>query len=256
MIKKLGFTITEILLTLGIIGVVSALAIPAFTTDIQKQVWANSLAANQTKLEKAFQHLIAKEVVMDLTKTTAWNELSANESGALLDNTTSEQTLKDFAEATNILTSTGQSVADYYGDIPVYNINNSKLTIANDNELKSMTSFEMDTGAAVFLYINHVSKLDSKSSILNMGGNLYQKLANVAIDVNGKKKPNKIGRDIFFFALSPDGELYPFGGNDYGAFFTQATWYNWKIYCSDSSKFFEGKHCTARLIENNYKFDY
>ena len=119
-----------------------------------------------------------------------------------------------------------------------------------------MRSFEMDTGAAVFLYIKNESKMDSESVISNLGGNLYQKLANVAIDVNGKKRPNKIGRDIFFFALGPDGVLYPFGGNDYGAFQSQSLPFTWNVYCSNNVKFFEGKYCTARLIENNYKFDY
>ena len=40
---KFGFTLAEVLITLGIIGVVAALTLPSLVTNYQKQVTVNKL---------------------------------------------------------------------------------------------------------------------------------------------------------------------------------------------------------------------
>ena len=60
------------------------------------------------------------------------------------------------------------------------------------------------------------------------------------VDVNGDKKPNKLGRDIFLFLLTQDG-IVPAGAdvsaND-----------------SDCKQGGAGYHCTARVIQEGMNY--
>lgn len=59
----------------------------------------------------------------------------------------------------------------------------------------------------------------------------------IYIDVNGKRKPNQFGRDVFVFELRKDGRLYTIGNsND----------------CPGVADF----ACAARIMENGWKMDY
>ena len=74
--------------------------------------------------------------------------------------------------------------------------------------------------------------------------------AKIGIDINGKKSPNIIGRDIFVFHLTQEGYLKPYGSGDFGE--SKVTEAN----CSTNVTGNVGEHCAARLIENGYKMDY
>ena len=101
----------------------------------------------------------------------------------------------------------------------------------------------------------------TEDEILEAGGSLITRAGEIVIDVNGKANPNTYGRDIFRFFLGSDGMLYPQGGLDYSIYLSgddSRTWEN-----SDSNydqciniSTSKGNGCTARLIENNFKFDY
>ncbi len=41
--KNFGFTLAEVLITLGIIGVIAALTLPNLIANYQKKVWATQL---------------------------------------------------------------------------------------------------------------------------------------------------------------------------------------------------------------------
>ena len=49
---KFGFTLAEVLITLGIIGVVAALTLPSLVTNYQKQVTVNKLKKFYNGLEQ------------------------------------------------------------------------------------------------------------------------------------------------------------------------------------------------------------
>ena len=84
------------------------------------------------------------------------------------------------------------------------------------------------------------------------------------IDVNGTKKPNTLGRDIFTFILADNGKIYPLYGLDYSLATTgneSQRWQNRQSWgCGipgiKSIKGADGWGCTARLIENNWVMDY
>jgi len=70
--KKRGFTLAEILIALGIIGVVAALTIPSMTTGHNKNVWAKSLAVAKSNFDRAMTTVIMKELANNLSETEVW----------------------------------------------------------------------------------------------------------------------------------------------------------------------------------------
>ena len=53
-IKKVAFTLAEVLITLGIIGVVAAMTLPALIGNYQKQVTVNKLKRSYTTISQMF----------------------------------------------------------------------------------------------------------------------------------------------------------------------------------------------------------
>ena len=75
--KKLGFTLTEIMITMGIIGVVAVLTLPTLFSDYQKQQTATSLAKAINTLETANQEILRGENVDDLVQLENTNGMEA-----------------------------------------------------------------------------------------------------------------------------------------------------------------------------------
>ena len=73
--KKLGFTLVEILVAFGIIGVISALLIPQLQSSYKKQVYASTLATTASNFENAMAKMMSAENVTTLWETNAWQDL-------------------------------------------------------------------------------------------------------------------------------------------------------------------------------------
>ena len=70
MTKRLGFTLAEVLITLGIIGVVSALTAPALSTNTQKAKIGPALARFSSILGSALQEYMVNNDLTDLSDET------------------------------------------------------------------------------------------------------------------------------------------------------------------------------------------
>ena len=81
--KKTGFTLAEVLISLAIVGVVSAIAIPTFVSNTQAQSNVAKLSTVASALENALTTMIASEAAIDLTDTTFGKEYSKSISTAL-----------------------------------------------------------------------------------------------------------------------------------------------------------------------------
>lgn len=73
--KGLGFTLAEVLITLGIIGVVAALTLPSLVANYKKHVLVTQLKAELNIIENSFRKILANEGVDDLNNTPLFNEL-------------------------------------------------------------------------------------------------------------------------------------------------------------------------------------
>lgn len=68
--KKNGFTLAEILVSLGIIGVVSALALPTFMSNTQTRTHETTLNTSVTAIENAIGTILAQDGANTLSEST------------------------------------------------------------------------------------------------------------------------------------------------------------------------------------------
>ena len=66
--KKFGFTLAEVLITLGIIGVIATLTIPSLQTNVRAQSVGPGLAKAINTLENANKMLLTNENARNLTE--------------------------------------------------------------------------------------------------------------------------------------------------------------------------------------------
>ena len=71
--KKRGFTLAEILVSLGVIGVVSALALPTFMSNTQTRTHESTLNTSVTAIENAIGMILAQDAANTLGETDIIN---------------------------------------------------------------------------------------------------------------------------------------------------------------------------------------
>jgi len=174
---KKAFTLAEILITLGIIGVVTALTIPNLIANYQKKTTVAKLKETYSILQQAFK--LSQE---DNGEVESWN---ANLSGKDF----FEQYIKNYVKYQVVYTS---SELQSKTKIPYKYLNgvrNSSRTLNHANS----THFVLINGARISI------------NGYNDGGKI------IHIDVNGLSGPNTVGKDEFIFFLSSTDGLLPYG---------------------------------------------
>ena len=236
--KKRGFSLAEVMITLGIVAVISAMLLPSFVGNVQKQVWSKTLAATISDLETGFSRLIVKENVLNLTQTRAWNAVSSGGVPCLVSEA-GDDVMKAFASNTGFMTSIGGGISDFYEGRQIFELDRSVV----QNLDSRLTPYRLKNGAVVFLVID--VPIETQNN-----GKFEIWVADVLIDINGVQTPNTLGRDIFLFSLDANDKLYPWGGLDDSVFWNGDDSAYWR------NNDFTGQVAAARLIENNYRMDY
>lgn len=229
--QSFAFTLAEVLITLGIIGIVAAMTIPTIINNSNKMKYI-------TALKKSY---------------TTWNQALAK---MAVDSGTPEDITSLFTGTTD---SIGDNIASYFNVVQncksvvsagcftnkailSYNGTGASWDLDGFAYYKFITA---DGAAYMFLPISNCTTNESS----NITGDLTKICATFYVDVNGKKAPNTFGRDIFRFNLSNGRTpmLYPFGGVDSN----NAT--N-KAYCHGANT--TGFSCSSRIMEDGWQMEY
>ena len=177
--KKAAFTLAEVLITLGIIGVVAAITLPTLVANYQKQVWVNQLKKTYTTLNEGFKQMAASEGCTTLRCA----DISEDSPITMFDFTkakTKEKFVKTF-KLENV----------YVAGVPSNSIYNYKIKTLSGDEY---TFSEECVGNNESGLVGTTSSGEIMSFANTMAGPL------VAVDINGLKSPNTFGRDIFVFS--------------------------------------------------------
>ena len=191
--QKAAFTLAEVLITLGVIGVVAALTLPNLIQNYQKHIIINRLKVNYNILSNAIRRAEAENGPI-----TEWPEISSSIS---LDY--DEQTDKTAAK-TNASNIVKKYIVPY--------LNNAQLTetttLAQLGYKRAITynsgeTFAPVTASGPILRLNNgtIAFISITNSIPNENGKKMLMGMNFYLDVDGPNGQNIIGKDVFEAAV-------------------------------------------------------
>ena len=215
--NRVAFTLAEVLITLGIIGVVAAITLPTLIKNYKNQVYVTLLKQDVSILENSFKRILADNETDNLDNTP------------LYDGTKSLYDRTKFSK-------------DYF-------ISQTKFNdISNNSTIEFVKSVKKHDRNASMFYLNNGSCIAVESRQRNKKQYLY-------IDVNCDKSPNKIGYDQFIagFRLLGNVDISGIGfcpkdvlnGNDDVSFESPA----------DIARMF-GEGCFLKIVRDGWKMNY
>ena len=221
--KRFAFTLAEVLLTLGIIGVVAAMTMPALIANYQKKQTVASLKKAYTNLSQA-----VKLSELSNGDVQYWNFSLPGE--------------KFFLEYLS------QFITINSTTIIRQNIQYKYLNGANCAE-------DLCTGNSYITYI-------ADGSLLMISRTPRSDAKAIAIDINGLKKPNTAGKDLFAFWITKYDGIVPFGFGNFSSIDALGEEQNFSQYDRDMltgmksyacNKDKKGFWCTALIMMDGWE---
>lgn len=176
LISKKGFTLAEVLVTLGIIGVISAMTIPTLVKNHQRTVYVTQLKKVVTELSQAAERATNDSNAVSLRETKYRSD--ANLPSFLSDY---------FKVVKNCGTTLTPCFADSYETM-----SGDTFTLETPKSVVSLAS-----GASISIFAG----LGVGYSTVEHG------YLQMQVDVNGRQGPNILGRDLFYLELYDDGKI-------------------------------------------------
>ena len=178
MLVNYAFTLAEVLITLGIIGVVAALTIPVLVEN-------HRAAEFRTRLNTAYS-LIGQ----------AMERMRADDLSTLPDDYTAKLFVYSFSKYFEL----GDEIITSSPTQKQYNYKTYNNKVAIDYPILDDGMFGLKNGMYIF--------------IENPGMSLFGFKIGIFVDINGpQKNPNLLGHDLFAFQLLNDGFLKPMGSD-------------------------------------------
>ncbi len=208
---KKGFTLAEVLITIGIIGVVSALTLPTLIQDTQNKELEVRLKTTFNQMNQISQRFYADNGI----SFTEW----ASDRGNVLDYAAEfMKYYKGNLKASDYTYQDDISTAPY----PMFLLGGQK----SDSVLCDDGGFNSEVGGRLFFFNN--------TPPAGVNGPI------ICVDINGYQRPNTFGRDIFVFQFTTDNMVIPMGQRhrtniqpeDEGFNDDQQFFYEGETYCS------------------------
>ena len=156
-IKKSAFTMAEVLITLGVLGIVIAMTLPSIISNYQKKQTTNQLKKVYSTLKQATEFAKSK-----YGNVEDW------------DYNLDENTFLQTYYAPYLRTIINKDSVKYeYIDLSERKISQSRPTLV------------LEDGTYIFIIIVRA----------------FNNPFHIAVDINGNKSPNKMGRDLFVFSI-------------------------------------------------------
>lgn len=197
---KLGFTLAEVLITLGIIGVVAALTIPNLMTHLKNK-----------KLESQFKKTYAE---LNIAARTFYSqeESSVHDADVILyggdnseGNRRSDLVLDKFMTYFKGYQKTTDSWWLEYD-------RTHKITQKNLNSIAT-EHYPCDESRVAIDIVGRLYAFDNSSTQHN-----YSSGPKVCVDINGNDKPNQLGYDRFVFVFTENNAVVPYTGTSWNGF--------------------------------------
>lgn len=241
-----AFTLAEVLVTLGIIGIVAALTIPTIFDSYQKTNYITELQKFYTTMTQALSQMA--------TDNNCIGDLACTNVFSTDDRAIGDALVKYYKVTKNCsLDSPGncfpnKTAQNYDGSGATYNFSNHYNFITADGMTVAVWGYGGQNCSDAWLGYN---------ASYTGNGPLSQICGMVVVDTNGFKSPNAFGKDVFeFYIANGKGPmLYPKGGPDDGWGQINGYWKN-LIQCSPGVGRNDGTYCSGRIMDENWQMNY
>lgn len=174
-LRLMAFTLAEVLITLGIIGVVAAMTLPTLQQKIDERQNITALKKFYTEFANATNLLIS-----DQSEPGSWG-LRDNDADS------SQRVLEMYQKQLNMIKVCVEGDSSCF-PFPVHKYDGTVLITETQYNSWALKSFILNNGTTAFFDVNN--------------GNF-----SVFFDVNGFKNPNKLGVDVFAWAVNANGQI-------------------------------------------------
>lgn len=222
---KKGFTLSEVLICLGIVGTVAALTIPATMRNYQKRVLTTQLQKTYSQISSAVQTIMDAEHVDNFYETTATT-----------------------CPGNNCDTSVKYWFDNYFLPVKKDCQKGTDLCTAG-NTADSYQNIDGDNAGGINSYCIQTSDGAAICGFMNPNNTCFS----IVVDVNGPSAPNVTGRDVFSMDIHKDGSISDYSSgcadNSYGCSASQ---------CNNGtgSIFNVACGCLTSIIESGWKMEY
>jgi prepilin-type N-terminal cleavage/methylation domain-containing protein len=261
--KKAAFTLAEVLITLGIIGVVAAITLPTLIQNHQKKTYVEGLKTGISILSQGFRKMLADEGVDDLSNTemeqncnfVSYNTSSGKEvCEAILSKyfkVVKFQSQSDLTALGDTVDGTNTDTADCQNLVGKANkwwyLNNKTKCYGNTSSVTITLSNGMKVYLLLFSYSSYATGF-------------------IFLDINGGKGPNTYGRDAFLLYILPNGNVVGNYDGQYSKAYADYYGQSADTYRATQKDYAErncspttngsGEYCSGRIINDGWKMNY
>ena len=203
--KKSAFTLAEVLITLGIIGVVAAITLPSLIQKYQKKTYIEGLKVGISIFEQGFKAAMADDGVDDLADTQLYKACD----------------LQPYDSYEDWVTGCKPLMNKYFKGIKFESVPDMQALGDSSNIMTNTDTCRKLVGKTnKWYYLNDKSKCRGwKNGAITLANGMradfgfhsviwtYYAGAITALDVNGGKAPNTWGRDTFYLLILRDGRV-------------------------------------------------
>lgn len=216
---KKGFTLAEVLITLAVIGIVAAMTIPNLVQGFQEKVIVTQLKKTYSMLSQT------TELVKIEHPFSEWNYRNATIKGV----STVWELYLPYLKTVKDCGCAYPSIGCWSKDTTKL-LNNNNYRYAGEGYIGyPACSARLADGTNVTLDVMNTSKMGINGEPL-----LFY------VDVNGDKRPNQLGKDVFIFIVRSDkGIIVPAGAD------------NDSSLCDAINDDFAGLDCAAKVLKEN-----
>lgn len=229
--KNHAFTLAEVLITLGIIGVVAAMTLPTLVQKQQEKAWVTAFLRVYSLLETAYRSAIAEYGTVE-----NWDgsSIQCNDAGELTRMTADKNTI-------------------YKNMIKPYFKINREFMELNWSQTGCMPkNFKDLTGVTTNYFNSRAPQISLPSGeCICLDQTIFGNRVHFIVDLNGQKNPNTLGKDIFIFSfdVQKPGRIKPG--------YSEIWWTDMPEYCDTRSGngWNAGMSCGFWIVRN-HNMDY
>lgn len=253
-LKNKAFTLAEVILVLGVIGIVAVSALPTFVTSYQKQLYVAKLRKTYAILNQAFMQYAADEgCVGNLECTGLFSDSTPNKAA---------EWKSFFNKYLKVAKDCGTGEGCFPPEERYFNLSwGGSMTPDSDTDYyKVILADGQSVGVQTFDFKLNCSYFEDMS----VAGSINNGCAWIIVDTNGLSGLNKAGRDYFpenSLVLSSEHFVVPFFGSKDWANANYSPIQTWSdptimaFYCGTESESV-GYGCASRIIEEGWQMNY